>query len=239
LKAGEFSIKPGDVFYSLIQDIEQGKEYKYKLTIVPGMNWRQLDDTIQQLPLTGMEDIAQFDTPSLEGYFYPDTYLFNKNTKVKHIFNQARARMESLVSGLYSERDAALSDFTLDEIITIASIIEREAAMPDERPKVSRVIYNRLARRMPLQIDATTVYDAINQDKVFHAAMLKIDSPYNTYMRPGIPPGPIAYPSESSVYAAVHPADGKWLYYRLYCGKQHMFTESFEQHTKVLPCLQP
>ena len=236
LQPGEYVLYPGMSFRSFVLNIQKGKQKIYKLSIIPGMNWHQLYKAIQELPLAHIDRFAHFALPSLEGYFYPDTYFFTKNYPMHLVLNQARHTMLKHITKLYEERSPNLTDFSPQDILTIASIIERETAIDAERPKVARVIYNRLSLGMPLQIDATMAYVAINNNMPFHASMLQETHPFNTYKNHGLPPEPIAYPSLSALHAAVHPEDGPWLYYRVYCGISHKFTSSFEEHRKVIPC---
>lgn len=236
LKAGEYVIKPGYSFRSLVDDMVHGRQKMYRLSIIPGMSWVQLRARIADLPFSQRDDVEMFKDPSWEGYFYPDTYFFTKNYPLAKVLQQARKASFHHIQEVYAHRDASLASLTVAELVIIASIIEREAATSDDRPKIARVIYNRLAQHMPLQIDATMVHVTINEGAVFNAQSLRRNHPYNTYKIQGLPPGPIAYPSLASLYAAAHPETGDWLFYRLECGESHVFTHTFEAHKMVKKC---
>jgi UPF0755 protein len=118
--------------------------------------------------------------------------------------------------------------------VTVASLIEREAASAEERPLVASVIYNRLQKGMPLQIDATIYYALGEPEQELSLADLKIDSPYNTYENTGLPPGPICSPSRQSLQAAIEPADTDYLYYVLKAnGEEHFFTNNYDDFLRA------
>jgi UPF0755 protein len=120
------------------------------------------------------------------------------------------------------------------QILTIASMVEREAKVPEDRPKIARVIYNRLAKGQPLQIDATVQYALGDGKPRLSTEDLQVDSPYNTYLHTGLPPTPIASPGEASIEAAIRPADGPWLFYVLIDGDgHHAFTASATEFARL------
>jgi UPF0755 protein len=116
------------------------------------------------------------------------------------------------------------------ELITVASLIEKEASRPDERPLVASVIYNRIRKDMPLQIDASVHYALDKQGEELSLADLQVNSPYNTYENTGLPPGPICSPSRQSLEAAINPAETDYLYYVLKAnGEEHFFTSNYDE----------
>lgn len=232
LKSGEYMISPLDPWVRTLESLSKGKGKLYRLTILPGSNWHQLLRDIRELPIANIEDIGPLYKPSIEGFFMPESYSFSKNFPLHKILSQARGRFDSTLNEIWSERDESLRDITSYQLVTIASLIEREAQIDVDRPKIARVIYNRLNINMPLQIDASMVYVAINQGEKFNHLWLKKKNPYNTYLNKGLPPGPIAYPSKRSLYAAAHPEIGSWLYYRLQCNGEHTFSHHFKEHVK-------
>ena len=164
-----------------------------------------------------------------EGFLFPKKYEFEKGTTARQVV----ARM--LEQYFIETQDLDLSnpvkglDFSEYDIVTVASLIEREAANDEERPLVAAVIYNRLRDDMPLQIDATIQYARGKPKAALSLEDLKIDSPYNTYQNTGLPPGPIASPSLQSLRAAANPEDTDYLYYVLKeDGKEHFFTNNYD-----------
>jgi len=176
-----------------------------------------------------LEDIP--DRPSrLEGYLFPDTYFVSEYPTPEEVIYRLLGQFNYVFNFNYRMRAEELG-FTIDEIVTIASIIEREVRVPDERPMVARVIYNRLDIGMRLQIDATVLYAMdTHLDRLLYAH-LDYDSPFNTYRVTGLPWGPISNPGAASINAALFPADGNWTFYVLVNADTgaHFFTNDFNQ----------
>ena len=177
-----------------------------------------------------LEDLPE--RPSrLEGYLFPDTYfLFAGATPVQVI-----TTMLNRFNYIYNFEYRMITEemgFTMDQIVTIASMIEREVRVPDERPMVARVIFNRLDIGMPLQIDATVLYALDTHMERLLYTDLEVDSPFNTYRVSGLPLGPISNPGAASIHAALHPANGNWLFYVLVDQETgaHFFTHDYDQH---------
>ena len=171
-------------------------------------------------------------TETVEGFLYPNTYDFVKDVGPKGVIDRLLASFKEQVAGLPWER-AEQFKVTPYEVVTIGSLIEQEARFAPDRRKIARVIYNRLKRGMPLQIDATIQY-ALGD---FSPILLKdreIDSPYNTYQHTGLPPTPIGNPGRSSLAAALTPAQGNWLYYVLIdCETgRHYFTNTLSDFNR-------
>ncbi|MFI5177213.1 MAG: endolytic transglycosylase MltG [Vicinamibacterales bacterium] len=180
--------------------------------------------------------VAEFDpdAQTLEGYLFPSTYALPRRTG-------ARGAVQAMVgefTRMFDARlraDARARHLTPRELVTLASIIEKETARPEERAIVSAVYQNRLRIGMPLQCDPTVIYalmQAGRWDGNIRKTDLQIDSPYNTYRHPGLPPGPIASPGRSSLEAAVHPAEVKYLYFVSRNDGTHVFAETLEEHNR-------
>jgi UPF0755 protein len=148
---------------------------------------------------------------SLEGFLFPDTYFVDKTTTAADIVNRQLEAYRQNVAGV-DMRAAARKNLTPFDVLTIASMVEREVQVASERPVVAGIIYNRLHRRMRLDIDATVQY-AVGAWRDLTAKDLRVDSPYNTRRFPGLPPGPIASPGLASIEAAAHPKASDYLYY--------------------------
>lgn len=164
-------------------------------------------------------------TPSLEGYLFPKTYQVEAGSSARQIIEMMLAQFGRETAGLDLTVPRGHS-LTLHDVVTTASMIEREARVPGERPVIASVIYNRLAQDMPLEIDATVLYVVGYKTRLLNRD-LRVDSPYNTYIVHGLPPGPIASPGLASLEAACHPADTQFYYY-VRTGKDgsHTFTRT-------------
>lgn len=152
-------------------------------------------------------------TDSLEGLLYPDTYYLSPSSSDRSILRAMVARFDAVAARVQLRSRSASLGITPYDAVTVASMVEREAKLPADKPKVARVIYNRLAASMPLQIDATVLYALGNPKGGVTHASYSVRSPYNTYLHQGLPPTPIASPSSAALQAALHPAAGPWLYY--------------------------
>lgn len=168
----------------------------------------------------------------LEGYLYPDTYKIYKSSKPKDLIQKMLDNFDQKYSALAKNYKGKHS---MAEIVTIASMIEREAKVESERPVIAGVIENRLAKKMKLQIDPTVLYTTTNglynAKKVYYKD-LKAKTVYNTYVIEGLPAGPICNPGETAIDAAMNPKEHKYLYYRTDNSKKgtHVFTETFDEH---------
>ena len=171
----------------------------------------------------------------LEGYLYPDTYKIYKSSKPKDLIQKMLDNFEKKYSVLAK---AYKGKHSMAEIMTIASMIEREAKVESERPVIAGVIENRLAKKMQLQIDPTVLYTTTNglynAKKVYYKD-LKVKTVYNTYVIKGLPAGPICNPSDTAIKAAMNPKKHKYLYYRTDGSKKgtHVFTKTFDEHKKA------
>jgi len=167
----------------------------------------------------------------LEGYLFPDTYNVFEDPTPEQVIMTMLVRFNQVFNFDYRMRAQDLG-LTIDEVVNIASIIEREVRAPHERPMVARVIYNRLEINMPLQIDATVLYALDRHQAHIWYTDLEVDSPYNTYRITGLPLGPISNPGAASIHAALFPAEGNWLFYVLVNAEtgEHFFTNDFAQH---------
>lgn len=170
--------------------------------------------------------------PTLEGYLFPDTYIFYKGEKAENIIKKMISSIQTVLNPS-EEFEIKSMTFNSHEIIIIASMIEREAMTDREKPIIASVIYNRLKSNMPLQIDATIIY-ALGQHKsrVLYKD-LRIKSPYNTYRNTGLPPGPIASPGYQSIVSALYPAKTNYLYYVATGRGDHIFSETYKEHMEA------
>ena len=158
---------------------------------------------------------AQSGKHQLEGYLYPDTYTLPKDANSDKVIRMMLDRFGEVFSDKYKARASELG-YTVNEIITVASIIENEAGVPKDRKKIASVIYNRLKKNMPLQMDSTVQYllelSGSHKENISYADTKK-SSPYNTYTNNGLPPGPICSPGKASIKAALYPSETTYLYF--------------------------
>jgi UPF0755 protein len=258
-QAGTYEMSPGIKIGEIIEKLNNGqivKEETMKFTVPEGYTVQQIADKLYQQfgidPKTFLEmadqsreftakSIAEIpDNPAikhrLEGYFFPETYEWKKNASIKEIIDRMLVELDRKLSELPPDWPETLRSrqLGLHQLLTIASMIEREVALDEERPIVAGIIYNRLRQGMHLQVDATVQYVFEKQKERLYEKDLQVESPYNTYLHAGLPPGPIASPSLASIRAALYPAETKYLFYvtKKDGSKEHLFAETYEEHQK-------
>lgn len=174
------------------------------------------------------------DQPSMEGMLMPDTYQIAEDTDERTFLRRLVTELDDALFGLDAETIAPQFGLTPYEIVVVASLIEEEARVPEERPMIARVIYNRLQQGIPLGIDATSRYEAEISGRGRDALDFDSDSPYNTRRVAGLPPTPIAAAGRASIAAALAPAEGDWIYYVLADDQgNHVFTASFSEFNRA------
>ncbi len=242
---GEHTFTPSMSYSKIMTELERMPETEsIKVTIPEGYEIYKIADTLESAGLINRDvfmrevNVGNFDyaflneipdRPNrLEGYLFPDTYIFSKTISEYEIIDTMLSNFEKLVIPLYEESG---TDKSLDDIIKLASVIEREAANNDERALVASVFVNRLNKNMRLESCATVQYFLKERKAVLSNEDTKIDSPYNTYMYSGLPVGPIAAPGIESIKAALNPAQTNYLYFLATAdGSKSIFSETFEQH---------
>jgi len=224
IHAGDYHIRAGTTPMELLGQFTSGDVTLYSFTIIEGWNhWELLqalrDDDFINATLTdedwpGLLDELGADGAHPEGLFLPETYRFPRNTSDREVLRQAYGLMQAVLAEEWQAKAGNSPITTPYEALILASIIEKETARGDERPRISGVFTRRLEKRMRLQTDPTVIY-GIGPD--FNGNLtrrdLQTDTPYNTYTRRGLPPTPIAMPGRAAINAALHPADGEELYF--------------------------
>lgn len=167
---------------------------------------------------------------NLEGFLFPDTYNFEIGVKPEYIIETMIKRFEEVWAEVTKGMDIKQEE--IEKVINVASIIEKEARVDEDRPLIASVIYNRLKQGMPLQIDATVIYAHGYYIENVRNRHLAIESKYNTYLHKGLPVGPICNPGEPSIKAALHPADTNYLFYLLASDDEHYFTDNYDDFLK-------
>ena len=246
LKAGEYRFTSPPSTKDVLLLLAEGKVFLHQLTIPEGLTAGETADLIaaRNLPLTGslpeaFQDasaIADWDPKarSLEGYLFPDTYHFPKNTSAGFLADSMVGQFKRMFLRDWRGRAATLG-MSIREVVTLASLIEKETSVPEERKLVSAVFHNRLRIGMKLDCDPTVIF-ALKTDGLYEGRLLIKDlrhpSPYNTYVFPGLPPGPICNPGRRSLEAALYPAPDRFLYFvsRNDGSGSHEFTASIREH---------
>ena len=245
IKAGEYEFIPGIKPQEFLEQIVAGRVRQYALTIVEGWSFRQLMDAVNQLEklehtLTGLtqnEIMARLGFPGQhpEGRFYPDTYNINRGMTDAVFLQRAYQTMEDFLDAAWQGRDENLPYDNPYEALIMASIIEKETAVPDERDQIAGVFVRRIKKGMRLQTDPTVIYGLAEQfDGNLTRRDLKLYTPYNTYLNNGLPPTPIAMPGGDSISAALHPAPGEALYFVSRGDGTHHFSATVEEHNDAV-----
>jgi peptidoglycan lytic transglycosylase G len=250
VRAGEYHFDPHRTQNEILQAlVTGGAQVAAWVTIPEGFTAAQI---AARLHAEGIGETAAFAreflgrsivvdatrTKNLEGFLFPSTYLVPLDATPSQVADMLLTQFFKELPG-DAERRARALHVTIPQAVTIASLVEREAKTAPDRPQIAAVIYNRLRLGMPLQIDAAIEYALPHHKTELSFADLKLDSPYNTYARAGLPPTPIANPGLPSLEAALHPSKSPYLYY-VYCGNgRHVFARTLAQHqANVARCLQ-
>ncbi len=247
IRAGEYDIPPGTTPRTLLALLESGAVVQHSVTIVEGWKFRDLRLALEREPvldnqLAGQDDAAVMSAlgePGVrpEGLFFPDTYLFGRGATDLDILRQARERMRRELARAWDARD---KDSPLDDAyqaLVLASIVEKETALPSERARIAGVFTERLRAGMRLQTDPTVIYGlGPGFDGNLRRSDLERDGPYNTYTRAGLPPTPIALPGAGSLQAAVRPDERGDLYF-VATGEadgSHTFSRTLAEHERAV-----
>ncbi len=247
VKYGEYLLSPEDSYYQVLQKITSGQNYKYEITLVEGDHMYKLASQLEAKGLCGAQEFLDYvknpevvgrllktDVSSLEGYLFPDTYFFAKTDGVPTI-------VESMVRGFFKATEGVrlqAAGLSRHEIVTLASIVEKETGAAFERPQISSVFHNRLKKGMRLQTDPTIIYGIMNETgkeiRNIRKSDIRRPTAYNTYVIKGLPPGPIGNPGLASIKAAVAPAATPFLYFVSRNDGTHVFSESYKGHQRAV-----
>ena len=233
LKAGEYVFPGGCTVEEILNLLISGKTVLRKFTAIEGHTTRQIIQVLNQTK--GLEGVISEALP--EGCFYPETYYFSYGDQRQTLVERMRQAQQKHLEHLWNGRDSGLLLKDKKELVIVASIIEKETALPEERSHVAGVFYNRLRVHMRLQSDPTVLYGLhVTQDVPLNTVLRRDDlakpSPFNTYLNQGLPPTPICNPGWSSLYATVHPVKTKDLYFVADGEGGHIFSPSYEIHKR-------
>ncbi|WP_153914941.1 endolytic transglycosylase MltG [Shewanella sp. TC10] len=243
IRTGLYQIAPGDSIGSLLTKLNRGDEMTFSITLIEGKTIKEWHEALADLPhLTFDAEVfnrvllKNGDESGLpEGKFFPETYQYQANDSLESILNRSYLMMQKTLEAAWSERDTDLKLKTPYELLTIASIIEKETGKPSERDWVAAVFNNRLKLGMRLQTDPTVIYGMGDRYKGnITRSDLREHTPFNTYRINGLPPTPIAAPSKAAIFAAAKPADVNYLYFVSRNDGSHVFSETLAQHNRAV-----
>ena len=245
IKAGTYTAEAGETPLSLLDKLATGKVSQGSITLVEGWTFRQFRARLDAHPrlrkdsqgLSEADIIARLKLPlsSLEGRLFPDTYLFDLDSSDLEVIARAVASMQRQLDQVWAQRPASLPYRSPDEVLIMASVIEKETGREEDRAQVAAVFVNRLRIGMRLQTDPTVIYGLGEAfDGNLRKIHLQTDTPYNTYTRAGLPPTPIAMPGLASLQAAVAPAPSKALYFVARGDGTSQFSHTLDEHNRAV-----
>jgi len=231
LKSGEFTFPEHASLFATLTILRNGRPVQHKVTFPEGLTAYQISNILQKAPALDGE------VPKLaDGTMFPDTYIYVYGTPRSAIVERGQAEMEKIVAKVWAARDPQLALSSPAQMVTLASLVERETSRPEERAHVAAVFLNRLKAGMKLQSDPTVVYAATagqsNSERGITRAQLDTPSPYNTYLNAGLPPGPIASPGLASIAAVARPMATDDLYFVADGEGGHVFARTLEEHNR-------
>ncbi len=245
LHSGEYRLEPGMTAGDLLDSWRSGAVVQYSLTLVEGWNFRQFRAELARHPKLAQE-LASASDPEVmaalgqagvhpEGRFFPDTYRYVKGMRDLDLLRQAHARMQQVLEQEWDSRDEGLPYADAYQALIMASLIERETGVPEERREIAGVFVRRLRIGMRLQTDPTVIY---GMGEAYNGRITRADlrrpTPYNTYVIDGMPPTPIAMPGREAINAALHPLAGRSLYFVARGDGSHVFSETLGAHNRAV-----
>lgn len=245
IRAGEYMLSSDMDSVTILETLVRGKMFLHKLVIPEGYNLSQIAQTIGDAGFALPCDFVKLaknptiikqhgiTAKTLEGYLFPDTYHFPKGVSCEKIISAFIERFKKIFTLEMKERAEELG-FSVHQVLTLASIIEKETGAAKERPLIASVFHNRLKRRMRLESDPTVIYGVKNFDGNLTKKHLMTTTPYNTYRIKGLPPGPIASPGKDAIMATLFPADTKYFFFVSKKDSTHKFSRTFKEHKRAV-----
>lgn len=244
-RAGFYSIWNNMSTLDIFKIIRRGKIIEYEIKILEGDSLLEISEQFEKTGIIKKEEFLklaknpdflnsyEIETESIEGYIFPDTYKIPKGVPPENAIGSMIDKMREKFS---FEMLTRMEDIGMmeNEVLTLASIIEKEAVVDSERPLISAVYHNRLKKKMQLQADPTAIYGIKSSKERISREDLLRKSPYNTYQITGLPPGPIASPSLKSIMAALNPADVSYIYFVAQDDRTHKFSSTAEEHLQAV-----
>lgn len=245
LKSGEYEIKRNLSPEKIMDMLVKGEVRHHYFTFPEGTRLEEMAEILAEGGLVSKEEFLNIardrefiqslgiDSISLEGYLFPDTYTFTKRTGERFIMRTMVKKLKSVISPEYELKMKSLG-MNLHQTLTLASMIEKETYLDDEKNLVSAVFFNRLNKGMLLQCDPTIIYALKKFSTSLSRKDLSYDSPYNTYRYPGLPPGPICNPGEKSIKAALSPSNASYLFFVVSGDGKHKFSRTYSEHLNAV-----
>ncbi len=246
LQAGEYLITPGSTLVELLDNMVEGNVVQHDIALIEGFTFRQILQTIHDNPVITLatKDLSDEEIMTKLGYagehpegrFYPDTYYISRGITDLELLRRAYQSMHDILEEEWQQREKDLPFKSPYEALILASIVEKESAIAEERPLIAGLFINRLRKKMRLQTDPTVIYGIENYDGNIRFRDLRKDTPYNTYTRYGLPPTPIALPGRGAIHATLHPDKTKYLYFVAYSdgSGRHVFSTNLKDHEKAV-----
>lgn len=249
LKPGHYSFNPSQSVAAIARSIAEGQVVKIKITVPEGYTVKEIGAMLAEkgvcteeswqeaikadYPYEFLKDVSANSKFRLEGFLFPDTYYIEENTSSREIVNIMLKNFATIWNEKFA-REAKAKNMDVYDTIILASLIEKEAMHDDERRTISGVIKNRLQDGMYLQLCPTVLYCFDQKKTKLNNADLKIESPYNTYRHPGLPPGPIANPGKASIEAALNSEKHAYYFYVSKGDGTHYFSKTYEEHLRAM-----
>ena len=247
LQAGTYQFEVGDDLFQIANQIVSGRAASFRVTIPEGFTVNEIIKRLSEFDHIDQEDLVQAleddrikrdyfpDSSEVEwpqeGFLFPDTYNLSYDMDSVAILNVMINRFENYwLDSLENNENA----YSINEYVTLASLVEKEAQLSEEKPLIAGVIYNRLDQNMRLQLDATVQYALEDRVSRVLYGHLEVDSPYNTYLNSGLPPGPIASPGDNALAAVLEPEESDYLFYFARPDGSHIFTKTYQEHLERL-----
>jgi UPF0755 protein len=245
IRAGSYELEQGVTPRLLLNMLVRGEEATRSIVLVEGWSFRQVRAALAKAEQLKPETLGQSDEelmarlgkPGLhpEGRFFPDTYTYSKGSTDLALLQRAMRAMDKKLEAAWAARASDLPLKTADEALILASIVEKETGVAKDRAEIAAVFINRLRAGMPLQTDPTVIYGlGMRFDGNLRKKDLQADTPWNTYLRPGLPPTPIAMPGKAALLAAVQPAQSKSLYFVSRGDGSSHFSTSLDEHNRAV-----
>ena len=246
VQAGEFEIKHSWNTHRLLQHLVSGKSIRHKVTIPEGENYAQIAERLNQLGIADKEVLMSLkndpellkktgipELTALEGVLVPETYFFSRAETERQVLSAMIAQYRRVFNSDFQKRakEIGMSEYN---VLTLASIVEKETGTDSDRPMIASVFHNRLKRRMRLDSDPTVIYGMKNFDGNLTRKHLRTPTPYNTYTRYGLPPTPISNPGRASLHSVLYPAEKKYLYFVARGDGSSEFSKTLSEHNKAV-----
>lgn len=244
IKSGEYRVPAAATVGELLALLTSGQTVQYRITIIEGWTFAEMrkaiaaqdaiKHTLQDKTAAQIMALLGHPEQKAEGRFMPDTYFFPRGATDLSIYKRAYASMHKFLQQAWAERANNIAVDSAYEALILASIIQKETAVPAERKRIAGVFTRRLKKGMLLQTDASVIYGIKDFNGDITSKNLRTDTPYNTYMNPGLPPTPIALPGRASIVAALHPAPGDALYFVAKNDGTHKFSATLAEHNRAV-----